>query len=733
MKKMQLCLFFIFLASHAVSQPKTIQILDLISLEPVVGAQVSCNDVWQITNENGMVVFAATCVELNVKHVSYADSNFKIPKEVQEYYKFYLASDRTLGTVVIEGQRSVRVAPFQTSINGKYIERFPTVLGQTDPFYIVQMQAGVSPSQEGNVGFHVRGGEAFENMIRLDGAVVYNPQHLLGIVSPFNPAIINSVDFVKDGINASNGGKASSYVDFHTRKGNFTERETRIDLGMVNSGLVHSGYIIKDKLAYSISGRAGNLNAFSRWMDFKVSFSDLLLNVSWNINDKAKLDVTYFQSGDEFGQDSSFDENLNKIIWSNRVIAANYHIKMSKRTQLNVNISHSQMINNRSIETFFMIQDLGVWQIKAKWNTYWDKFDISYGVESNVYSNAYTFRNTGQDKGWLSGEHAVFGQFNYVIKQWNFSLGSRLNYFQNYQVGDNVWSNDVRLKTLYRFKESWQFYAAFDQLSQFNFNLAQGFILQPEDFLMALDQRLGPIKINSSSVGSVYEKKNLTIRTTAFYKHYSNFMDLKEGVNLYQSFQLQDNLTHVSKKSYGIETSIHWHWRSLDWFTNYTYSKTMLQADEINFGIPYPAAFDRPHIFNTTASWQKKDSKWKFGAAFYLMSGRKTSIRYSFIESQQRLYLNETYAYNLGEITIFTPRNSVSLPTYHRLDLSGSRELNHKNTKIKSFVMVSIYNVYNHLNTYYIQENPEYNGTNSRFLSFTLFPIIPAVSYSVRF
>jgi hypothetical protein len=405
---------------------------------------------------------------------------------------------------------------------------------------------------------------------------------------------------------------------------------------------------------------------------------------------------------------------------------------MGKRTQLNVNVSYSQMINNRSIEKLFMIQDLSVFQNKAKWNTYWEKVDLSYGVESNVYSNAYTFRNVGQDKGWFSGEHAAFGQVNYVLKQWNFSAGNRLNYFQNYQVGENVWSNDVRLKTLFHFKDNWQFYAAFDQLSQFNFNLANGFILQPEDFLMALDRRLGPIKTNSSSVGSIYERKNLTIRTTFFYKYYSNFMDLKEGVNLYQSFQLQDNLTHVSKNSYGIETSIHWHWRSLDWFTNYTYSKTMLQSDEINFGIPYPAAFDRPHIFNTTASWHKKDSKWKFGAAFYLMSGRKTNIRYQFIMPQFDNF-NNTYFYQLSEIRMYTPRNSVSLPTYHRLDLSGSKEFSHKNPKVKSFMTFSIYNVYNHLNTYDIRENYEYDGTNSRFLSFTLFPIIPSVSYSVRF
>jgi hypothetical protein len=709
------------------SQTITLQILDRESGTPVVGAWVKCNEVRQITNENGMVVFASSCQELTVKHVSYADSSFKIPKEFQEVYKFYLASDRTLGTVVIQGQRSVRVAPFQTSINGKYIERFPTFLGQTDAFYILQMQAGVSPSQEGNVGFHVRGGEAFENLIRLDGAVVYNPQHLLGIVTPFNSATINSVDFVKDGIDASNGGKASSFVDFHTRKGNFTQRETRIDVGLVNSGLVHSGYMIKDKLAYSISGRAGNLNAFSRWMDFKVSFSDLMMNMSWNINDNSKLDVTYFQSGDEFGQDSSFDNVINKMSWSNSVIALNYHLKMGNRTQLNCNLSHRQMINTKTIDIIKIEQDLSVWLAKARWTTFFNKFHFNYGFESNIFSNAYQFKDTSQSKGLFNGEHALFVQVNYFYNKWEFSLGNRLNYFQNFQLSENIWSNDVRSKVSYH-QDKWQIYAAFDELSQFNYTLQEGYALQPNDFIMVLDRRLGPIKSYSTSLGGLLQLKNWTLRTTLFYKEYTNFMDIKEDAILYQNFQLQDNLTNALKNSYGIETSVHWHWRSLDWFTNYTYSKTMLQSDEINLGIPYPAAFDRPHIFNTTASWHKKDSKWKFGAAFYLMSGRRTSLVFEDLYTTNRFYTTSQWS-----LLLSTPRNAVSLPTYHRLDLSGSKEFSHKNPKVKSFMTVSIYNVYNKLNVYNIVKNYEYDGTNSRFLSFTLFPIIPSASYSVRF
>lgn len=730
---MKRCLFFIAIGLNTLvfSQIKNIQILDLQTLEPVVGAWVKCGESRRVSNENGMIIFQAPCSTIVVKHVSYLDSTFVIPKETKEVYTFFLTSTRTLSTIVIQAQRSVRIEPFRTSIDGKYIERFPTFLGQTDPFYIVQMQAGASPSQEGNVGFHVRGGEAFENMIRLDGAVVYNPQHLLGIVSPFNPAIINSVDFVKDGINASNGGKASSYVDFHTRKGNFTERETRIDLGMVNSGLVHSGYVIKDKLAYSISGRAGNLNAFSRWMDFKVSFYDIMTNLTWKINEKSRLDFTYFRSSDEFGWDSSFLTSANKTIWSNEVLATNYSLNLGKRTHFNANLSYSRMINKKLIQPIETMQDLSSWQSKAKWNTNFEKMYLSYGIESNVFRNSYQFKDTSQQKSFLSGEHALFVQADYIHKSWEFSMGNRLNFFQNYPLKENVWSNDIRLKALYQHRDIWNFYVAFDQLSQFNFLFAEGHIVQPHDFLMALDRRLGPIKTNSTSLGTIYKHKNLTIKSTLFYKDYSNFVDIKDGGFVFDDFNIQKNLTRVLKNSYGIESSIHWHWKSLDWMTNYTYSRTMLQADEINLGIAYPAAFDRPHIFNSTASWHKKNSKWKFGAAFYLMSGRRTSILYHDLYNQSTpspLYPNR----QIGQ-WIVTPRNSISLPMYHRLDLSGSKEFSHRNPKVKSFLNVSIYNVYNHMNVYELSQDGDEFDLNTNFLSLTLFPIIPSVSYSVRF
>ena len=54
-------------------------------------------------------------------------------------------------------------------------------------------------AQEGTTGFLVRGGNTDQNLVQLDEATVYNPNHLFGLVSTFNVNSINNVQLIKGG------------------------------------------------------------------------------------------------------------------------------------------------------------------------------------------------------------------------------------------------------------------------------------------------------------------------------------------------------------------------------------------------------------------------------------------------------------------------------------------------------------------------------------------------------
>ena len=99
---------------------------------------------------------------------------------------------------------------------------------------------------------------------------------------------------------------------------------------------------------------------------------------------------------------------------------------------------------------------------------------------------------------------------------------------------------------------------------------------------------------------------------------------------------------------------------------------------------------------------------------------------------------------NLG-IQYIPERNNVRLPAYHRLDLGASFTKQLKNGR-KGVWHVGLYNAYCHMNAMVIKRKEQVNmqqngmvsttGTNPWNISyekFSLFPIIPNVSYTYYF
>ena len=98
------------------------------------------------------------------------------------------------------------------TITKKEFMKMPTLLGESDPLGILRLSPGLQSSSEGNVGFYVRGGGSDQNLILYDNAQIYNPGHILGFFSVFNPEIVKDITIIKSGIPAQYGGKLSSVI-----------------------------------------------------------------------------------------------------------------------------------------------------------------------------------------------------------------------------------------------------------------------------------------------------------------------------------------------------------------------------------------------------------------------------------------------------------------------------------------------------------------------------------------
>ena len=144
----------------------------------------------------------------------------------------------------------------------KTMKQIPLALGETDIMKVVLTLPGVQSVGEGTVGLNVRGGSANQNLILFNDAVVYNPSHLFGFFSTFNPDVLKNVELYKSGIQAEYGGRLSSVLDVHTREGNTKKFTGSGGISPITGRISLEGPIVKEKTSFIIGARS----TYSPWL-----------------------------------------------------------------------------------------------------------------------------------------------------------------------------------------------------------------------------------------------------------------------------------------------------------------------------------------------------------------------------------------------------------------------------------------------------------------------------------
>jgi len=85
------------------------------------------------------------------------------------------------GEITVESSRNELQEPqvSRVSINPQQVQDLPRA-GEADLFRILQLLPGVQTTSEISSGLYIRGGSPDQNLILLDGTVLYNPSHFFG-------------------------------------------------------------------------------------------------------------------------------------------------------------------------------------------------------------------------------------------------------------------------------------------------------------------------------------------------------------------------------------------------------------------------------------------------------------------------------------------------------------------------------------------------------------------------
>ncbi len=192
------------------------------------------------------------------------------------------------------------------------IKKVVGIGGEADIFQSAYQLNGIKTGADGVGGLHVRGGNLDQNLILLDGAPVYRPEHAIGVLSIFNSDAISSAKIYKGNFPAKYGSRLSSVLDVQTNEGNNQEFEGKLSVGLLAAKATLQGPIVKDVASFFVSYRRSltdiylpkitrtvaerdGIDGFSNYL-----FDDLNVKTNFRIGKKDRFYFTYYSGKDDF-------------------------------------------------------------------------------------------------------------------------------------------------------------------------------------------------------------------------------------------------------------------------------------------------------------------------------------------------------------------------------------------------------------------------------------------------
>ncbi|MBL7472181.1 TonB-dependent receptor [Robertkochia sediminum] len=746
---------------------------------PDMSILTSNNIVLGVTNETGTYSISLSAGRnlLNFRGLGYESDK----KEVIIFNDGYLnlsfnESVEQLEEVVVEGDiysNIEEVSGGSEEVGSEESKTIPLVLGERDVMKVATALPGISTAGEGATGFNVRGGRADQNLILLDGATIYNPQHFFGIFSAINPFSIGKLDVYKGNIPPKYGGRLSSVFDMQIRERDHAKLRGEASVGPVTGNVVLDIPVVKEKSSVMIGGRGAYANWILRQLDDEelqnssASFYDGVINYAHDIDENNELTATAYYSNDDFSiaSDSLF-------IYNNRLLALRWqhrfndkHVGELQVTNSNYgfNIEYERGANNDFDLGFNMNESTAKFNFNYLNNSGWS---LNYGLEGKWYVsepgsikplNAESAVQTTSLQQEKALEGAGYASVNYdLTKKLSVDAGLRFSVFSalgertqfQYLEGNprnranitdtlNYGKNEpiktyggpeVRAGIRYLITPSFSVKAGYNNAIQYIHMLTNNTTVSPIDTWKLSDLNIEPQRGQQFSFGLF---KNIDadayeISLEGFYKTSTNVLDFKTGADLLLNENVESEVLQGDGRSYGVEFLIRKNKGRLNGWLGYTYSRSLLRLDSefeeerVNDGEYFPSNFDKPHDLSMVANY-KFTRRFSFSANFIYQTGRPVTVPVGNI------------SFNGAQYAVYSDRNSFRIPDFYRLDLAFNIEGNHKLKKAAhSFWSLSIYNALGRNNPYsvfYVTDSGEVEAYKSSIFAIP----VPSITYNIKF
>ncbi len=731
---------------------------------PVKGAFSNQYGFYSIANVNGgkyALVVKSIGYEVYYRIIEVKENNIRVNIEINS------SSVLTEEVTVVGDKDFTPTAKISSvEISPTFINKMPQLFSEVDVFRTLQLLPGVASANELSSGLYVRGGSPDQNLILLDGVIVYNPSHMAGFLSTFNSDALNDIKLIKGALPAEYGGRLSAVLDMYMKEGTKERVSGKGAISLISSKLTLEGPITEDA-TFMVSGRRFYFDLLTAAMPDdnmpQYYFYDLngKVNIKLGENDRIfasgyfgrdVMDYNEKNFSDEEGIDFNWGNKTFNLRWKHiaspvlftnfSLIYTNYNSKLSLTNSFNTGegVDNSSFASVSGIEDFTFngkSEYFGIDNHLIKVGFEFTKHQFVSGVTSNFAPGEF-IDGLINDRKIDAIDLAIYAQDEWKITdKLSTNYGTRLYYFQQ---GDYI-KFEPRFSLSYQLTDRTTLVGSAAAANQFLHLIVRNDINLPTDLWFPSTSKVAP-EYSTQAVLGVHNKlgkdRSWTLNIEGYYKDMQNLLEYKQDAQFTLGTPVESQFTKGFGWAYGLEVFLEKKIGKFTGWIGYTLALTKRKFAELNNGNSFFPRYDRRHDFSIVTTFEISES-WEVGASWIYATGQAYTMPTGLY---QDVGLNGTINGGFdgmssvwGSKYQYTDRNGFRLPSYHRLDLNLMYK--YKWFGLPWVASINVFNTYNRKNPFAWYIDTDYDESRGKdvkkLTQMTLFPIIPTVGLSFEF
>ena len=751
------------------------KVVDAESGEPIIGATILWTELGTGTATDADGTFSAELptgkLEMKIQYVGYQDMvrNVTILSDGELLLKLNTQAVNLQEILVRADAPDDNVESAQigvASLDVQEIKKLPALLGEVDVVNTLLLYPGVSTVGEGASGFNVRGGDVDQNLILQDEGFIFNVSHALGFFSTFNADLISNVELYKGNIPAQFGGRLASVLDVEMRDGDYDAFHLKGSVGIISSKINLEGPVVKGTSSFIGGFRSSYTDWFLQRIDVpevqksSAFFYDANFRYSHRLSDKNIITLAGYSAKDEFSYNEEFGfeygTQMGQLIFRS-IFNENFYSRFSftaskyESTQIDfTGLDGAQLDND---VTYYKVKEHLTMtpqkDLKLDFGLSGILYDIApgsqapYGTESELIAKSLENEKGLEAAVFANAEWEIspallitaglrFAYYGYLGPQTVFEYENGIPISPSaiidstrYEGGTIASYNSLepRISLRYKLNANTSIKAGYSRTAQFINQIFNSASPTPTSLWQLSTNYIKPNRSHNSSIG-FYKNFNENLWETSvevFYRSMDQLFDFIDFADLAVNEHIETELREGTGRAYGLELSVKKKEGTVNGWLSYTYSRSERQVLGINNGEWYVSNFDIPHNLSFILNYQPNQRN-TFTVNFNYSTGRPTTFPIGNFETIRG-----------AVVPIYSDRNQLRIPDYHRLDLAYTLGQGYNKTKkIKTSWTISVYNVYGRRNAFslYYTQAP-FQGVQANRLSI-LGSALPSITLNIE-